>query len=225
MDWTRAVDNYCERTDPGFWAEPLNAVSNAAFLIAALVCWRLYGRRRDPGLHLLIAVLAAIGVGSFLFHTVAQVWAGVADVLPILGFILIYVHLATVRFLGLPVWAGWLAVAGYLPASAAVSAAIGAVTGPLNGSTGYLPVLLLIAGYAAWLWRARPATARRLAAGAGILALSLTFRTLDASVCPAWPPGTHFLWHLLNGAMLGWMIATIARDADPPGLAREVRAS
>lgn len=34
---------YCERAqDPSFWAEPLNAVSNAAFLIAAFVAAREY---------------------------------------------------------------------------------------------------------------------------------------------------------------------------------------
>ena len=26
--WLTAIDHYCERTDPGFWSEPLNAVSN-----------------------------------------------------------------------------------------------------------------------------------------------------------------------------------------------------
>ena len=36
MDWFRYIDIYCERTAPGFWDEPLNAVSNAAFLIAAI---------------------------------------------------------------------------------------------------------------------------------------------------------------------------------------------
>lgn len=219
MDWTRAVDNYCERIDPGFLAEPLNAVSNAAFVVAALVCWRLYGHRRDPGALVLMAVLVLIGIGSFLFHTVAQVWAGVADVLPILAFIVIYVHLATTRLLGLPVWAGVIAAAAYAPVSAAVSGAIGTLTGPLNGSLGYVPVLLLIGGYALALVARRPATARRLGIGAGLLAVSLTFRTLDAPLCPDWPQGTHFLWHLLNGTLLGWMIATLVRDRDPGGLA------
>ncbi len=80
--------------------------SNASFLIAALVCWRLIGDRRDFGARLLTGVLAAIGVGSYLFHTHAQVWALLADVIPIQAFILIYVYLATVRFFALPWWAG-----------------------------------------------------------------------------------------------------------------------
>lgn len=209
MEWMRAVDSYCERLGPGLWAEPLNAVSNAAFLVAAAMVWR--GTRGDAGARVLVAVLAAIGVGSLLFHTVARVWAGVADVLPILAFILIYMYLATVRFLGLPVWAGALAAAAYVPASGAVAAGIGAVTGPLNGSVSYLPVVLLIGGYALWLRGRAPATARGLGLGAGCLAVSLVLRTLDAPLCPVVPVGTHFLWHLLNGAMLGWMIVVLRR--------------
>ena len=40
MDWLRVVDGYCERTGPGYWSEPLNALSNAAFLVAAWASWR-----------------------------------------------------------------------------------------------------------------------------------------------------------------------------------------
>jgi len=73
MDWTQAVDQYCERMGPEFWAEPVNAVTNLAFVLAALVVWP-----RAVGLGRVLAViLVAIGIGSFLFHTFAQPWAGV----------------------------------------------------------------------------------------------------------------------------------------------------
>ena len=52
----------------------------------------------------------------------------------------------------------------------------------------------------------------------GLLALSLAFRTIDAAVCPRLPVGTHFLWHLLNAAMLSWMIRVLVRH--PGQLAR-----
>ncbi|MFO1105589.1 MAG: ceramidase domain-containing protein [Amaricoccus sp.] len=211
MDWTRAVNLYCERTDAGFWSEPVNALSNAAFLVAALVCWRMFGDRRDPGARLLVLLLAAIGVGSFLFHTVAEAWAGLADVLPILVFVLLYLGLATVRFFGLPVWAGAVAAASFLPFAALVSGLATRLFGGLNGSEGYLPVLVALALYALALRRRAPATAGRLAMGAGLFAISLGFRTLDADLCPVFPLGTHFLWHLLNAVLLGWMIATLVR--------------
>ena len=48
MDWFRAVNGYCERTDASYWSEPLNALTNAAFLIAAALCWRITARDSAP---------------------------------------------------------------------------------------------------------------------------------------------------------------------------------
>ncbi len=67
MDLTAQLDGYCERIDPSFWSEPVNAITNAAFLIAALYMWRR--SRSLPMAQALCVVLFAIGVGSFLFHT------------------------------------------------------------------------------------------------------------------------------------------------------------
>jgi hypothetical protein len=36
--------------------------------------------------------------------------------------------------------------------------------------------------------------------------VSLTFRAVDGPLCEVLPMGTHFMWHILNGVMLGWMI-------------------
>lgn len=221
MDWTTQVDNYCERTDFSFWAEPVNAITNASFLIAALIVCQLARRtgRMEPGIALLMLVLTVIGIGSFLFHTFATGWASTADVVPILLYILIYVYLATTRMLELPVWAGALAVGLFFPYSIALAGGIGAVTGGLNGSEGYAPVAVLIAGYALYLRRRKPMTARELLIGAGLLVVSLTFRTMDGAICNAVPLGTHWLWHVVNGIMLGWMIFVMMRhDADNPRL-------
>ena len=59
--------------------------------------------------------------------------------------------------------------------------------------------------------------ARGFAIGAGILTLSLVFRSMDAAVCGAFPVGTHFVWHLLNATMLGWMITMLRRHRLEPG--------
>ena len=42
-----------------------------------------------------------------------------------------------------------------------------------------------------------------------LLAVSLTFRTIDAAACPRFPAGTHFVWHLANAVLLGWMIRAL----------------
>jgi len=72
MNWMEQVNNYCERTDFSFWSEPVNAITNAAFLIAAI-----YVFPRTKGLPLgraLAVTLFLIGLGSFAFHTTATHW-------------------------------------------------------------------------------------------------------------------------------------------------------
>lgn len=206
MDWTHAVDGYCERIGPEFWAEPINAVTNLAFMLVAVVMWR-----RSFGLGRVMAgVLFAIGVGSFLFHTFAQRWAGAADVLPILIFILVYVFAANRHFWSLGFWPALGATALFIPYAAATAPIFGMIPG-LGGSAAYAPVPLLIATYAVLLRHRLPQVARNLAVGAGLLVLSLLARTVDEALCELIPMGTHFLWHLLNAVMLGWMIETWTR--------------
>jgi hypothetical protein len=203
------IDAYCERTSAVYWAEPVNAVTNAAFLIAALVMWR-----RTAGLPLaraMCGVLAAIGVGSYLFHTHANGLTAALDVAPILIFILLYVFAATRDFLGLGPWWAAGAVVAFFPYAALMVPVFDRVLPGLGSSAAYAPIPLLILCYAVALWRRSPATARGMAVGAGILVVSLTFRTLDQPLCDLVPFGTHFLWHVLNGLMLGWMIEVYRR--------------
>ena len=201
MDWLAAVDGYCERVGQGFWAEPVNALTNAAFIVAAAVMW---GRVQGLG-RAMCAVLFAIGVGSFLFHTHANRLTGLMDVIPIGVFILLYLFAASRDMLGMKGWQAGLATAAFVPYAAVMTPLFGALPF-FQVSAMYWPVPVLILVYAALVARHAPATARGLAVGAGILVVSLVFRSLDQTVCGAFPLGTHFLWHLLNGVMLGWMI-------------------
>jgi len=212
------IDAYCERTSAAYWAEPVNAVTNAAFLIAAAVLWR-----RTEGLPLaraMCVVLAAIGVGSYLFHTHANGLTAALDVGAILAFILLYIFAATRDLLGL----GWRwaagAVVAFVPYAALMVPLFGAAMPFLGSSAGYAPIPVLILGYAAAVWRRAPETAKGLALGAAILVVSLTFRTLDGPLCALFPLGTHFLWHILNGVMLGWMIEVYRRHRLAAGSAR-----
>lgn len=91
---TNYIDIYCERMDGSFWAEPLNAVSNAFFILAAFWAWRLARQQGVSDLRImaLVIILTAIGVGSFLFHTLATGWAQMADVIPILIFQIVFIY-------------------------------------------------------------------------------------------------------------------------------------
>jgi hypothetical protein len=213
MDWGQQVFSYCERgLDPAFWAEPFNAISNVAFLVAAAIALGVFlqqpqGRRGSIELGL-IGLVAVIGIGSFLFHTFATRWAMLADVIPITLFMIVFLGYALHRFVGL----GWIgSLAGLALFIGALFLAESWKCGGrpcLNGSLGYLPALAVMGLIGGWLgWRRHPA-AGLLLAGAALFAVSLTFRTLDRSICPmtvvagARSLGTHFVWHLCNAALL-----------------------
>lgn len=212
MEWTRIIDAYCERTDASYWSEPVNALTNAAFLIAAVIMWRLTGGLM--GGRVLSGILFVIGVGSWLFHTHATAWAAAADTTPIMAFVLVYIFLANRDFWGWRVWTSAIGAAAYVPYTMLLTPVFGAL--PFFGiSSFYWPLPVLIFGYALLLRVRSPRTARHLAIGAAILCVSLTARSLDEPLCAALPLGTHWLWHCLNAVMLGWMIETWRRHVQP----------
>ncbi|MCB8823242.1 ceramidase domain-containing protein [Microvirga rosea] len=221
--WFSAVDNYCERTSAAFWSEPLNAITNAAFLAAAayaFVQWRRGGGKDAPALWL-IAVTTVVGIGSFLFHTVAERWALLADVLPIAVFIYSYFLLAMRRYLGLgtvPAIVVTLAFAAFnMSFEPLWRSVVPQVT--LNGSLGYVPAAaaLLVVG-ALCMSKGEVRAGRALLWAALVFAVSLVFRSFDQAICATLPIGTHFLWHILNGVVLG--ILTLAAIAHRNGIAR-----
>ncbi|HEX4871840.1 MAG TPA: hypothetical protein VFV27_05945 [Nevskiaceae bacterium] len=204
------IDLYCERLDPGFWAEPLNALSNAGFLLAAGLAAR---QRQSGGSMLLVAVLALIGLGSFLFHTLATRWALWADVLPILVFQLLFLALYLRGVRAVSTRHTGLALAGFLAAGVLIE---WLPLPPMNGSEGYLPPLLVLLGLAPGHWRRGGAERAGLWLAAGLFAVSLTLRSLDQALCPLWPWGTHWAWHLLNALVLYRCIRVIQAAAPRP---------
>lgn len=210
--WSAQIDIYCERTEFTYWAEPVNALSNVAFLIGAAVMMRRLRGARLPLGWALAWTMVAIGVGSYLFHTHATRWASALDVGAIAVYILIYIYAANRAYWRLrPLWAG-LGAAAFVPWVAATGPIFDAL--PFFGiSNAYWSVASLIALYAVALWRRAPATARGLALGALALAVSISLRSVDMAVCATVPVGTHVAWHLINGAMLAWMIEVYRRHA------------
>ena len=203
MDLWRQIDIYCERTDPGFWSEPANALTNAAFLVAAAVVWRRAAGAPLPQARdgrVLAALMALIGAGSFLFHTLATVWAAWLDQGAIALYIYVFLWLFLVRVASLPWWGGLGGLGVFAVASRLLTAPF--PPGSFNGSYAYFPALLALGILAAYAWRRGNAGAGSLAAAAGVFVVSILFRSVDQTLCDSWPLGTHFIWHCLNAAVL-----------------------
>lgn len=204
------LDIYCERVDASLWGEPVNALTNLAFLLAALVVFRRFRGAPPPLGRALVLALVAIGVGSGLWHTYAVPLTALLDTGAIAVFVLIYIFAVNRHVLGFSRLLAWAALALFFPYAALAGAAFAALPG-FAISAPYWPIAFLIAIYSAVLWRRRPAFARGLLAGVSILVVSLVARSVDTGVCPSFPLGTHFLWHSLNALMLGWMVEIYAR--------------
>jgi hypothetical protein len=191
------IDAYCERTGPGLLAEPLNAITNASFLIAALVAW--YPARRSghlsAGVQALLWLSVSVGLGSGLWHTFATGWALWLDIIPILLFLIWFFWLYMRTVAELPTPLAVAAIAAFLLASAFAQG----FTHILHGALSYTPALILLLVLGVLHTRERANGRHLLLAAAGAYALALVFRTLDQEVCPSFPIGTHFLWHSLNG--------------------------
>lgn len=230
MDWLQAVDIYCERGSAGFWAEPVNALSNLSFIAAAIWAAATAQARgiKAPIVWLLITMGGLIGIGSFLFHTFANRWSELADVLPIWSFVAVFVLTAMHVIGGMPLRRVGIWAFGILGAAATVvlfsALGEGALTGatapdPLNGSGQYAPALAALVVFAVLSLRRGHPGARWIAGATGVFLLSLIFRTIDRDICASLSLGTHFLWHLLNGLMIGLLLQMLIRTgkftADP----------
>jgi hypothetical protein len=200
------VDNYCERTDGSFWSEPLNAVSNVSFLIAAIVAWiqirrvsRLTGQPAGE-LSALPLMILFIFVGSSLFHTTATRWGLALDSGSIGVYMVYFIALWPRLYWDLPWRRAWLGAPIFLAFTALVSVTLRGLPGMYLAA---LLGLLVLAGFllfsriperrAHWKWYLGAAL---------VFAVSLTARTLDGPLCGRLPIGTHYIWHTLNGVVL-----------------------
>lgn len=210
MDLAARIDQYCERLDPGFWAEPANALSNIAFVIAALAALTLWRRRSpgDMGVLALIVVVFCVAAGSFAFHTWATRGTEMLDVIPISLFIFGYFYLAMMRYFGVSAWTAL----GLTAAFGFTSYWIVGVAHPVVGSSaGYVPALLAIFGVAIAVWRRDAQLTNGLFVAGLLFALSLSFRTADGPMCERFPIGTHFMWHILNAMVLNLLLRAMIR--------------
>jgi hypothetical protein len=191
------MDAYCERAGMGVFAEPLNAVSNVSFLLAAWAAWVLATRTGtlSAGVRVLIALAASVGIGSILWHTYPTMFTLVLDSVPILVFISWYIWLYARNVIGMR---APFAVASVAALPLATFLAI-PFSGVLHGAFVYAPGLIVTLVLGAFHARERRAARFTLLAAAGVYLAALFFRTIDNEVCPVLPIGTHFLWHLLIG--------------------------
>ena len=195
------INIYCERNGPEIWAEPLNALTNLAFIIAAVL---LYVRGNRQGTlnapsYVLLALIFAIGVGSGLFHIFATRTTMLADVLPILIFQITFliVYSRTVMRTS-PINIVFL-LAGYM----ILTVFFGSLSRDLfNGTLQYAPAFMYVLGFGLYHAITEQPSRYSLITAAALFFVSMIFRSIDQQICSYIPIGTHFVWHILNAVVL-----------------------
>ena len=205
------MDAYCERVGMGLFAEPLNAISNVSFLLAAWAAWVLAGRTGtlSVGVRALIALGASVGVGSILWHTSPTMPTLILDIVPILIFICWFIWLYTRNIVGMRAMFAVASVAAFVVATFLVFP----LSGVLHGALVYTPGLIVTLVLGLFHARERRTARFTLLAAAGVYLAALFFRTIDNEVCPVLPIGTHFLWHLLIGLVTYLAMRTLILSA------------
>ena len=221
------IDLYCERTAPGFCNEPVKAISNIGFVIAAIFAWRISQKRKDVTPDLwefsLFMLAALIGLGSFLFHTFANSYAELADVVPIWSFVALYLFVVIYRSTGEDVkrTVRISAIALFVTGTVFWFMSGNIVTdihshdhsrGSFNGSLQYLPALVALIIFSLITALRRHPARRMIVFATTAFSLSLVMLTIDHSVCDLTGIGTHFLWHILNAVMIGMLLVTLVRE-------------
>lgn len=204
---TSYLNDYCERSGvAGLWAEPLNAVTNLFFILAAVAAGcMLYKRaggitRAQTNLWLLIVALFSIGIGSGLWHTIPTATTVLMDVIPITIFIHLYL-IATFRRVLQFSWKKtgfWWAV--YFAISLVAQATISPYL--FHGSILYIPTYCTLIVLSLVVRQKDRAVGRVYFAMLALWTVSLICRTVDLDICGQFHWGTHFLWHTLNAIML-----------------------
>ena len=191
------MDAYCERVGPGLLAEPLNAVSNISFLLAAWAAWVLAGRTGtlSAGVRVLIALAASVGIGSILWHTYPTILTLILDIVPILIFLICYIWLYARNVIGMRSLFAVASVAAFLLATFFFLQHADV----LHGALVYVPGLMVALVLGVFHTTQRMVARFTLLVAAGVYLAALFFRTIDNEVCPVLPIGTHFLWHILIG--------------------------
>jgi len=194
------LDLYCERTGPGFWAEPVNAFTNVCFILVAWLSWRLVIREQvqDPAIVTISAMIVAIGIGSFLFHTVASRLTHWLDIAPVFVFQLLFLGLYSRRVIKLS-WTVSVISLLLLLVAVVISSQFADL---FNGSLVYIPALLAISILGAFHCYSHKAEPRLLLVAASLFLLSLFLRSIDIQICSRIELGTHFLWHILNAFVI-----------------------
>jgi len=197
---------FCELVRADGIAQPANAWSSLAFVLAAAAALLLRPEARPERVlvPLLAVALAAVGLGSFAFHATLTLWGQFVDVFPMYAVGCVLLAGALVRL-------GWTTQRRAAVGGVALLMALGLLLRLWPESRRVLFAAVLLPGILLELVRTRRVGGggRWLHVGLGLLITAYALWVLDQAglLCDptSWLQG-HAAWHVL-GALAGWCLA------------------
>lgn len=178
-------------------AEPLNAISSIAFILAGIGVYKLLKKNRIQKVEYkaLVILIILIGIGSFIWHATGNLYVLILDVVPVaLSFALItYIFLSKIirnRRLALLIALLLLPIRFFISSFAPTDIISSLVRNLIN----FIVFLVIIA-------LAFKKYGKSAFQGLGVLAIylfAIIMRGIDLQVCSTFLIGTHFLWHIFN---------------------------
>ena len=201
----KSIDIYCERIDSSFWSEPVNALTNLCIFIAGLYAYRIvthFSPSKKKKYILCTSAMAMItAIGSFLFHTFANVLTMWMDIIPITLFQILSINFFLEFIFKTKLLYRIIFLFGFVFLSLFLHGESFAKY--LNGSLTYLPSIIVLIVFAIiTTFKGYKNTGRFTLLGVGVFCISIFMRSIDMKVCTDFPLGTHFLWHSLNGVLI-----------------------
>ncbi len=207
----------CERTGLGMLSEPMNVLSSFMFMIVAVSIYRYYHKHEDLerkwiwDIHALTFITFIIGVNSVLFHAFPTPLTELLDTSSIVLFIMIYFWSVLFRIGRCTLFQAAVCFVAFVGFSHML---VSQFPHAMNDSIGYLSSMIALIMIAVYLHlKARPSSQHFLMA-ALIGVVSLFCRAIDHEICPMFPIGSHFLWHMLNATLLYILLKQIIRNVN-----------
>jgi hypothetical protein len=208
----------CERGhDTSLWAEPLNTISNMAFIVVAIMIARYYRHHQDLkgkwiwDIHAMTALTFLIGICSTLFHTYPNFYTELADLIPIVSLIVLFFISAIFRIGKCSLFDGIIAFIAFIGFT---NIMVGLFPRAFNDSVGYVSTMGSLVVIALYLHMKRRASSHSFLLASVVGLVSLFFRSIDNETCQEIPIGTHFLWHTLNAILIYILMKQIIRNVN-----------
>lgn len=190
---------YCETGIGLFFTQPINTVSNIALFISAYFVYKLLREYHIKNLiiQILPPLVVLTAVGSMLWHGAPSLLTDFADTLPLSALVLISFFFLLDKLLSNKklIWGIFFMF---------ILTETPFMFGILPSINGFIPYLLafIFGLFISVRVAGRYALFPQLFPILVVFAIALFFRTIDLTICSAFPIGTHFVWHILNALMV-----------------------